>query len=63
MNNVKLILSILEKNDIHVNELDNIITSSNPYDTHYLMKGSEIIHRGNLKTIETFVLNLESKND
>ncbi len=63
MNDIKLILYLLEKHNIHVNELDDIITSVNPFNTHYLMKGDEIIHKGNLKTIESFVLNLEKKND
>ncbi len=59
MQNLKAILEAFEKHDIYVHELDDVITSSSPYDTHYLMQGAEIIHKGNLKTIEAFALRLK----
>ena len=61
MKEIKKVLRALETADMHVHELE--VDSKIPhhiYDTHYIMKGNDIVHVGNLTTIESFALRLNT---
>lgn len=66
MNNLTKILDKLSANNMHVHVLDhtagykgfNIPIAHLANSTHFIMQGSEIVHVGNIKTIESFALRL-----
>ena len=69
MKYLKKVLEKLEENDMHVHETDHS-DGINEYkgmgtpiahlvnSTHFIMKGADIVHVGNLTTIESFALRL-----
>ena len=61
MKNIKEVLENLEKADMHVHEIEGdrpLPVHVTAIDTHYIMKGAEIVHVGNLTTIESFALRI-----
>lgn len=61
MKNIKEVLQKLEQNNMHVHEIDREIALpvyATVIDTHFIMHGAEIVHVGNLVTIESYVLQL-----
>lgn len=77
MKNIKRVLEILDKHDLHVHEMSDDYykypkryknyrrfkteITGSNYDTHYIVHGDKIAHSGNLVTIESYVLGLENK--
>ncbi len=67
MNNLKEVLQKLDDADLHVhhiNHSDGYHGFKQPIahlvnSTHFIMHGSDVIHVGNLTTIESFALALE----
>ena len=69
MKNLKEVLKKLEENDMHVHETDHS-DGFNGYkgmgvpicfavnSTHFIMKGADVVHVGNLTTVESFALRL-----
>jgi hypothetical protein len=53
-------LELLSKHDLHVKELDEYISADIPIDTHYIMKGSEVIAKLNIKSVDGWVRSLDS---
>ena len=61
MEHIKEVLKNLSDNDMHVHELvmgESIPAVVTVIDTHYIMQGADIVHVGNLTTIESFALRL-----
>lgn len=69
MENIKEVLKKLEESDMHVHEIDhsrgfkgyegmNIPFARLANSTHFIMKGADIVHVGNLTTVESFALRL-----
>ncbi len=62
MENLKQVLDKLTKHKMFVHAIedhDYLPTHVSMYDTHFIMKDSEIVHVGNIKTIEAFALRLK----
>jgi hypothetical protein len=53
-------LALLSKHDLHVKELDDVVSRALSTDTHYIMKGSEVIARLNIKEVDAWIRGLDS---
>ena len=61
MNNLGEVLRKLEQADMHVHEKARahpLPVHTLPTDTHFIMNGADIVHVGNVTTIERFALRL-----
>jgi hypothetical protein len=61
---LKKVLDTLDRHDMHVHDLhrgDPIGKFILPNDTHYIMQGAEVVHVGNLKTVNHFALRLSKE--
>ena len=64
MSDIKEVLRKLEAHDMHVHIIDNetpLPVSITPIDTHFIMKGADIVHVGNITTIERFAIQQEEE--
>ena len=53
-------LDLLSKHDLHVKELDDVVGRALPTDTHYIMKGSEVVARLNINEVDAWIRGLDS---
>ena len=61
------LLNVLTKHDMHVHEIteaENLPVHLTAIDTHYIMRGADIVFTGSLVSLERWVLSYErNQND